>query len=91
MPMMRVGERFHEVHRMHLSPQEAATVLRCELKDVRNMLRRGDLRDVGTSRLRRVDPEQLARLVEARVAAGELSHVALVDLRRLVTQPPARG
>jgi hypothetical protein len=52
-----------------LLAHEGAFVLEVSLRDVRNMMRRGELRDVGCDRWRRLDPEELAERVRDRPLA----------------------
>src|SRR5438876_7602497 len=46
-----------------LLPHEGAFVLQVPLRVLRNMMRRGELSDVGCDRWRRLDPEELAERV----------------------------
>lgn len=87
MPLMQLGGRTVQVRRLALEVSEAASVLRCSPQDVRNLVRRGELADVSANRTRRIDPLELAQLAARRAQAGELSHMALVDLARLVSRP----
>jgi hypothetical protein len=48
---------------------EVALVLEVAPRIVRNMVRRGELRDIGSGRLRRIDPAQVAGLVANRPLA----------------------
>jgi hypothetical protein len=48
-------------------------VLRVEESDVRNMVRRNELRDISSDGRRRLDPEEVIALVEQRVRDGELA------------------
>jgi excisionase family DNA binding protein len=66
--------------RLMLSPAEVARVLRVEEKDVRNMIRRGELRDVSSDSKRRLDPNEVIALVEQRVGDGELGRHVYVEL-----------
>ena len=49
--------------RSTLTVSEAAFVLGCSKRDLRNMVRRGDFRNVGAGRSRRIDPDELAAFV----------------------------
>lgn len=82
-----VGEQTVIVKRLTLDVHEVAPILRCTVNDVRNMVRRGELSNVSSDRWRRLDPEQVVRIVEAKVAMGELPHLALVELARLISMP----
>jgi hypothetical protein len=61
-------------------------VLEVSLRDVRNMIRRSELRDVGCDRLRRLDPEELAERVGDRPLA--LAALTAILERRLRLERP---
>jgi hypothetical protein len=65
-----------------LEPYEVAYILEVPIRAVRNMLRRGELRDVGVDRRRRIDPQQLADLLSDRpLALAALDAIAAGRLR----------
>ena len=68
-----------------LSPAEVARVLRIEETEVRNMVRRGELRDVSSDSKRRLDPNEVIALVEQRVHKGELGRHVYVELAALIS------
>jgi hypothetical protein len=68
-----------------LAPADVARVLRVEEADVRNMVRRGELRDVSSDGRRRLDPEEVIALVEQRVRGGELGRHVFVELAALIS------
>jgi hypothetical protein len=74
-----------EVQRLMLAPIDAARVLRVEESEVRNMVRRGELRDVSSDGRRRLDPEEVVTLVEQRVRDGELGRHVFVELAALIS------
>lgn len=61
---IRVGRRIVLAQRLALKPFEAAFVLRCSERDIRNMLRRGELGLTHVGRLRYVEAAALAARVE---------------------------
>src|SRR4051812_44952533 len=73
MPTTRIGRRHVELLFGQLHPHEAAFVLRCSERDVRNMLRRGALPIVWAGRRRRIDVVELAE----RLGDDELALQAL--------------
>jgi hypothetical protein len=87
MPMICVAGRVVPQRRLTIEPREAAELLRCDPRVIRNMFRRGELSDVSLDRRRRADPVEVLELIERRTAAGELTHMALVDFARLVGSP----
>jgi hypothetical protein len=74
-----------EARRLMLSPADVARVLRVAEADVRNMVRRGELRDVSSDGRRRLDPEEVIALVEQRVRDGELGKHVFVELAALIS------
>jgi hypothetical protein len=64
--------------------QCAAVLERVDEKDVRNMIRRGELQDVSSDGRRRLDPDEVIIFVEKRVAEGELSPHVFVELAALI-------
>jgi hypothetical protein len=74
-----------EARRLMLSPADVARVLRVEEADVRNMVRRGELRDISSDGRRRLDPEEVIALVEQRVRDGELGKHVFVELAALIS------
>lgn len=71
--------------RLMLLPVEAAQILRVEEKDVRNMIRRGELQDVSSDGRRRLGPDEVIVAVQKRVAEGKLSPHVFVELAALIT------
>ena len=59
----------HSAEKGFLGPREAAYVLEVTPRAVQNMLRRGELVATGAGRLRRVDPDQIAKRVADRPLA----------------------
>jgi hypothetical protein len=49
-----------------LEPYEVAHILEIPTREVRNMLRRGELQDVGPDRRRRIEPQQLVERLSDR-------------------------
>jgi hypothetical protein len=74
-----------EARRLMLAPADVARVLRVEEADVRNMVRRSELRDVSSDGRRRLDPEEVIALVEQRVRDGELGKHVFVELAALIS------
>lgn len=74
-----------EARRLMLSPVDVARVLRVKEADVRNMVRRGELRDISSDGRRRLDPEEVIALVEQRVRDGELRKHVFVELAALIS------
>jgi hypothetical protein len=74
-----------EARRLMLAPTDVARVLRTEEAEVRNMVRRGELRDVSSDGRRRLDPEEVIALVEQRVRDGELGKHVFVELAALIS------
>jgi hypothetical protein len=73
---IRVGGRLVEARRTTLLPYEVAYVLQVPERAVKNMIRRGELRDASTDRWRRADPLEVA----ARIADRPLALEALAAL-----------
>ncbi len=73
-----------EANRLTLSPSEVARVMRIDESDVRNMLRRGELRDVSCDKRPRLDPDEVIEAVEGRVRRGELQAHVFVELAALI-------
>ncbi len=84
MPQVVIDGVTIEADRLMLLPAEVARVLRVEEKDVRNMIRRGELRDVSSDGRRRLDPDEVIVIVEKRVAEGELAPHVFVELAALI-------
>jgi Helix-turn-helix domain len=84
MPQVVIDGVTIEADRLMLLPAEVALVLRVDEKDVRNMIRRGELRDVSSDGRRRLDPNEVIDVVEKRVAKGELSPHVFVELAALI-------
>jgi excisionase family DNA binding protein len=80
MPYVVIDGVTIEAKRLMLSPAEVARVLRVEERDVRNMIRRGELQDVSSDSKRRLDPNEVVALVEQRVGDGELGRHVYVEL-----------
>jgi hypothetical protein len=85
MPHVLIDGVAIEVQRLMLSPADVARVLRIKETDVRNMVRRGELRDVSSDGRRRLDPEEVIVLVEQRVRDGELGRHVFVELAALIS------
>ena len=67
-----------------LLPLEVAQIMRIEEREVRNMIRRGELQDVSSGSRRRLDPNEVIIVVEERVATGELSPHVFIELAALI-------
>ena len=80
--MRHCGQR-----RDRLSAHEAAVVLERPVRDVRNMLRRGELSDVRRGRLRAIAAAEVRELVADRPLAGAIL-AAILD-GRLQVEPLA--
>ena len=74
--------------RVSLTQHEAAFVLQRTRRDVRNMVRRGDLRAVQSGRRRDVDVDACRALLEGQPLAFEVL-LGIVEGR--YTAPPASG
>lgn len=74
-----------EVRRLTLAPVAVARVMRVEEREIRNMIRRGELRDVSSDAKRRLDPDEVIALVEQRVRDGELGRLVFVELAALIS------
>ncbi|MGH2854418.1 MAG: helix-turn-helix domain-containing protein [Solirubrobacteraceae bacterium] len=74
-----------EARRLTLTPAEVARVMRVEETEIRNMIRRGELRDVSSDGKRRLDPDEVIALVERRVRDGELGKHVFVELAALIS------
>lgn len=84
MPYVTIDGVTINADRLMLLPVEVAQILRVDEKDVRNMIRRGELQDVSSDGRRRLDPDEVIVLVEKRVAKGELSPHVFVELAALI-------
>lgn len=84
MPQVTIDGVTIEADRLMLLPAEVALVLRVDEKEVRNMIRRGELEDVSSDGRRRLDPNEVIDVVEKRVAKGELSPHVFVELAALI-------
>lgn len=84
MPYVTIDGVTIDAARLMLLPVEVAQILRVDEKDVRNMIRRGELQDVSSDGRRRLDPDEVIVLVEKRVAEGELSPHVFVELAALI-------
>jgi hypothetical protein len=73
-----------EANRLTLCPAEVARVMRLEETDIRNMIRRGELRDVSCDGKRRLDPDEVIEAIEERVRRGELEAHVFVELAALI-------
>lgn len=62
--------------RTTLLPHEAAHVLQLPVRNVRNLIRRGDLSDAGVDRFRRVAPDEVAQ----RLGGQPLAHQVLAAI-----------
>ncbi len=71
--------------RSSLSVSEVAFLLEVDERAVRNLLRRGELRDVGAGRLRRADPDEIRR---SRLGSGLATHALEEYGRRLAQAGP---
>lgn len=85
MPHVLIDGVAIEARHLMLSPADVARVLRVEEADVRNMVRRGGLRDISSDGRRRLDPEEVIALVEQRVRDGELGKHVFVELAALIS------
>jgi hypothetical protein len=85
MPHVLIDGVTIEARRLMLAPADVARVLRVEESDVRNMVRRGELRDVSSDGRRRLDSEEVVALVEQRVSDGELGRHVFVELAALIS------
>jgi hypothetical protein len=84
MPYVTIDGVTIDAARLMLLPAEVAQILRVDERDVRNMIRRGELQDVSSDGRRRLDPDEVIVLVEKRVAKGELSPHVFVELAALI-------
>jgi hypothetical protein len=84
MPYVTIDGVTIDAARLMLLPFEVAQILRVDEKDVRNMIRRGELQDVSSDGRRRLDPDEVIVVVERRVAKGELSPHVFVELAALI-------
>jgi len=73
-----------KANRLTLSPYEVARVMRTDEAAVRNMIRRGELRNVSCDGRRRLDPDEVIQAVEERVRNGELEAHVFVELAALI-------
>ena len=85
MPHVLIDGVAIEARRLMLAPTDVARMLRTEEAEVRNMVRRGELRDVSSDGRRRLDPEEVIALVEQRVRDGELGKHVFVELAALIS------
>jgi hypothetical protein len=85
MPHVLIDGVAIEAQRLMLGTADAARVLRVSEADVRNMVRRGELRDVSSDGRRRLDPEEVIAVVERRVRDGELGRHVFVELAALIS------
>jgi hypothetical protein len=84
MPYVTIDGVTIDAARLMLLPLEVAQILRVDERDVRNMIRRGELQDVSSDGRRRLDPDEVIVLVEKRVAEGELGPHVFVELAALI-------
>ena len=84
MPWVEIGGRQVEAKRKFLLTDEAAQVLGIGEATVRQMVRKGQLRDVSHTHRMRIDPEDLAAEIEKRIEIGKLTDAALLELAVLV-------
>lgn len=84
MPYVTIDGVTIDAARLMLLPAEVAQILRVDERDVRNMIRCGELQDVSSDGRRRLDPDEVIVLVEKRVAKGELSPHVFVELAALI-------
>jgi hypothetical protein len=73
-----------EANRTTFSLMEVARVMRVTESEVRNMIRRGELHDISCDGRRRLDPDEVIKTVEQRVANGELEKHVFVELAVLI-------
>jgi hypothetical protein len=73
-----------EANRTTFSLMEVARVMRVTESEVRNMIRRGELHDISCHARRRLDPDEVIKTVEQRVANGELEKHVFVELVALI-------
>lgn len=73
-----------EANRTTFSLIEVARVMRVTESEVRNMIRRGELHDISCDGRRRLDPDEVIKTVEQRVAKGELEKHVFVELAALI-------
>lgn len=85
MPRVLIDGVEIEAKRLMLAPVDVAQVLRVKETDVRNMIRRGELRDVSSDGKRRLDPDEVIALVERRVRNGELGKHVFLELAALIS------
>ncbi len=74
-----------EARRLTLAPVDVARIMRVNEAEIRNMIRRGELRDVSSDGKRRLDPDEVIALVEQRVRDGELGKHVFVELAALIS------
>ncbi len=70
MPYVTIDGVTIDADRLMLLPLEVAQIIRVDEKDVRNMIRRGELQDVSSDGRRRLDPNEVIVVVEKRVATA---------------------
>lgn len=85
MPHVLIDGVAIEARRLMLAPADVARVLRVKESDVRNMVRKGELRNVSSDGRRRLDPEEVIALVEQRVRDDELGRHVFVELAALIS------
>jgi hypothetical protein len=73
-----------EANRTTLSLMEVVRVMRTSESEVRDMISRGELRDVSCDSRRRLDPDEVIAAVERRVQDGRLKKYVFVELAALI-------
>jgi hypothetical protein len=76
-----------EAQRLMLTPAEVADILQIGEAEVREMVDRGELRDVSSESAVRLDPNEVIAFTERRVQGGELGKHVYVKLAALVSTP----
>ncbi len=84
MPYVTIDGVTIDADRLMLLPLDVAQIMRIEEREVRNMIRRGELQDVSSDGRRRLDPNEVIVVVEERVATGELGPHVFVELAALI-------
>lgn len=84
MPYVTIDGVTIDADRLMLLPLDVAQIMRIEEREVRNMIRRGELQDVSSDSRRRLDPNEVIVVVEERVATGELSPHVFIELAALI-------
>lgn len=85
MPQVVIDGVTVEVRRLMLSPAEVAGIFRIGEAEVREMVRRGELRDVSSEGAILLDPNEVISLVEQRVRDGDLGKHMYVELTALIS------